>query len=125
MLYQQLVAILLAALLLNLLLNLRTLRRAKSDVELPEPAPLISVLIPARNEEANIGACLESLRQQDYPNFEILVLDDSSTDRTADMVASIAAEDPRVRLLRGRPLLPGWAGKPFACHQLEQWAAGQ
>ena len=124
MLYQQLVAILLAALFLNLLLNLRTLRRAKSDVELPEPAPLISVLIPARNEEANIGTCLESLRRQDYPNFEILVLDDSSTDRTADIVASIAAEDPRVRLLRGRPLLPGWAGKPFACHQLAQEARG-
>jgi len=100
MLYQQLVAILLAALFLNLLLNLRTLRRAKSDVELPEPAPLISVLIPARNEEDNIGTCLESLRRQDYPNYEILVLDDSSTDRTADIVASIAAEDPRVKLLR-------------------------
>lgn len=124
MLYQQLVAILLAALFLNLLLNLRTLRRAKSDVELPDPAPLISVLIPARNEEANIGTCLESLRRQDYPNFEILVLDDSSNDRTADIVASIAAEDPRVRLLRGRPLIPGWAGKPFACHQLARKARG-
>ncbi len=124
MIYQQIVAILLAALLLNLLLNLRTLRRIKSDAQLPDPAPLISVLIPARNEEANIGACLESLRRQDYPNFEILVLDDSSTDHTADIVASIAAEDTRVRLLHGQPLPPGWAGKPFACHQLAQVARG-
>jgi len=124
MLYQQIVFVLLAAVLLNLLLNLRALRKPKSDVQLPEPAPLISILVPARNEEANIGICLESLRQQEYPNFEILVLDDSSTDGTADIVARIAAEDSRVRLLRGQPLPPGWAGKTFACHQLAQEARG-
>src|SRR5512136_752089 len=118
MLYQQIVFILLAVVLLNLLLNLKALRKPKSDAQLPEPAPLISVLVPARNEETNIGVCLDSLRQQDYPNFEILVLDDSSTDGTADMVARIAAEDGRVRLLHGQPLPQGWAGKTFACHQL-------
>lgn len=124
MLYQQVVCIILTAILLNLLLNLRSLRKAKSDGELPEPAPLISVLVPARNEEANIGTCLESLRHQNYPNFEILVLDDASTDGTADIVARVAAEDRRVRLLQGQPLPPGWAGKPFACHQLAQEAGG-
>jgi chlorobactene glucosyltransferase len=124
MLYQQIVCILLAAILFNLLLNLRALRKPKSDIELPAPAPLISILVPARNEEANICVCLESLRQQDYPNFEILVLDDSSTDGTADIVARIASEDSRVRLLRGKPLSPGWAGKTFACHQLAQEARG-
>jgi len=124
MLYQQIVCILLAAILFNLLLNLRALRKPRSDIELPAPAPLISILVPARNEEANIGVCLESLRQQDYPNFEILVLDDSSTDGTADIVARIASEDSRVRLLRGQPLPPGWAGKTFACHQLAQEARG-
>ena len=124
MLYQQIVCILLAAILFNLLLNLRALRKPRSDIELPAPAPLISILVPARNEEANIGVCLESLRQQDYPNFEILVLDDSSADGTADIVARIASEDSRVRLLRGQPLPPGWAGKTFACHQLAQEARG-
>jgi chlorobactene glucosyltransferase len=124
MLYQQIVCILLAAILFNLLLNLRALRKPKSDIELPAPAPLISILVPARNEEANICVCLESLRQQDYPNFEILVLDDSSADDTADIVARIASEDNRVRLLRGQPLPPGWAGKTFACHQLAQEARG-
>jgi chlorobactene glucosyltransferase len=124
MLYQQIVCILLAAILFNLLLNLRALRKPKSDIELPAPAPLISILVPARNEEANICVCLESLRQQDYPNFEILVLDDSSTDGTADIVARIAAEDSRVRLLQGQPLPSGWAGKTFACHQLAQEARG-
>ena len=124
MLYQQIVFILLAVVLLNLLLNLRALRKPKSNIQLPEPAPLISVLVPARNEEANINVCLESLRRQDYPNFEILVLDDSSTDGTADAVARIAAEDSRVRLLKGQALPPGWAGKTFACHQLAQEARG-
>ena len=124
MLYQQLIAILLAVTLINLLLNLRSLKRAKSDVELPEPVPLVSVLVPARNEEANIGTCLESLRKQDYPNFEILVLDDTSTDGTAEIVSRIAAEDRRVKLMKGQPLPAGWAGKPFACHQLAQEARG-
>jgi chlorobactene glucosyltransferase len=123
-LYQAAVSVLLLLLLLNILLNLRSLRRARSEVDLPDPAPLISVLIPARDEEANIGACIDSLRRQDYPNYEILVLDDSSTDGTAEIVARIAAQDGRVSLLRGDHLPDGWAGKPFACHQLAQRARG-
>jgi chlorobactene glucosyltransferase len=124
MVYQAAVSALLVLLLLNTLLNLRSLRRARCDTGLPDPAPLISVLVPARNEEANIGACLDSLRRQDYPNYEILVLDDSSSDGTPEIVARVAAEDGRVRLLRGEPLPDGWAGKPFACHQLQQQARG-
>lgn len=124
MFYQQLIAFLLVGVLFNLLLNLRSLRKAKADGELPDPPPLISVLIPARNEEVNIRTCLESLRRQDYPSLEILVLDDASTDGTADIVAGVAAEDRRVRLLRGQPLPSGWAGKPFACHQLAKEARG-
>jgi len=124
MLYQQVVCVLLGAILVNLLLNLRSLRTAEGDGELPEPPPLISVLIPARNEEANIGACLDSLRREDYPWFEVLVLDDGSTDGTASIVEKVAAEDRRVRLIRGQPLVDGWAGKPFACHQLAQEARG-
>jgi chlorobactene glucosyltransferase len=115
----------LSALLINLLLNLRALHRLGSDKgSLPEDLPLISVLIPARNEEEDIVPCLESLRQQDYPNYEILVLDDNSTDRTAERVAEVAAADPRIRLLRGQPLPQGWAGKPYACHQLAAEAKG-
>jgi len=91
---------------------------------LPEDLPLISVLIPARNEEEDIVPCLESLRQQDYPNYEILVLDDNSTDRTAERVAEVVVADPRIRLLRGQPLPQGWAGKPYACHQLAAEAKG-
>jgi len=124
MIYHQIIAFILMGVLFNILLNLRTLRRADVCGELPDPPPLISILIPARNEEANIGTCLESLLSQDYPNFEILVLDDSSSDGTAGIVERIAAGDSRLRLLKGEPLPAGWAGKPFACHQLSREAKG-
>ena len=123
--YQGAITIMLAIFMVNLILNLRSLHRLGSGKgRLPRPLPLISVLIPARNEERNIAACLESLQRQDYPNYEILVLDDSSADATAAIVQRIAADDPRVRLLRGKPLPKGWAGKPFACHQLAAEAGG-
>jgi chlorobactene glucosyltransferase len=103
---------------------LRSLRRPDINSKVPEPAPLISVLIPARNEEENIETCLKSLQKQDYPNFEILVLDDNSEDRTAELVEGMAAKDNRIRLIRGESLPEGWAGKPFACYQLAEKAKG-
>jgi hypothetical protein len=77
-----------------------------------------SVLIPARNEEANIAAALRSILQSDNIVLEIIVLDDGSTDRTAEIVREFAATDVRVRLKTSEPLRPGWCGKNFACHQL-------
>ena len=124
MLYQIIIAVGLVSFALNLILNLRTLRTPNSGSKIPEPAPLVSVLIPARDEGANIEACLESLQNQDYPNFEILVLDDNSSDSTADLVSQITARDNRVRLIRGERLPGGWAGKPFACYQLAKRARG-
>ena len=125
MLYQGIIAICLTVFMVNLILNLRSLHKLGDEKEgLPEPLPLISILIPARDEESDIVPCLESLRRQDYPNYEILVLDDNSSDNTAAVVEQIAAADPRVRLLRGEPLPQGWAGKPFACHQLAAQARG-
>jgi chlorobactene glucosyltransferase len=124
MLYQIIIAVGLISFMLNLILNLRNLKTPRLESEIPEEAPLISVLIPARDEEANIKICLESLQKQDYPNFEILVLDDNSSDDTAKVAAQIAASDKRIRLLRGKPLPKGWAGKPFACHQLAKKAKG-
>jgi len=87
-----------------------------------DDAPLVSVMVPARNEEATIERCLRSLLAQDYPNLEILVLDDGSTDATAAIVRAVGGS--RVRLLRGAPLPPGWTGKNWACHQLSQAARG-
>jgi chlorobactene glucosyltransferase len=124
MLYQIIITIGLAIFALNFILNLRALKTPSKDAKIPEPTPLVSVLVPARNEQENIRVCLESLQKQDYPNFEILVLDDNSSDNTADIVSQIAATDSRVRLLKGQPLAEGWAGKPFACHQLAEQAGG-
>ena len=124
MLYQVIIAIGLVIFTFNIILNLRSLKRPSRDSKIPEPAPFVSVLIPARNEESNIATCIGSLQQQDYPNFEVLVLDDNSSDRTADIVEQIAAGDSRIQLFRGEPLPEGWAGKPFACHQLAEKARG-
>ena len=94
---------------------MRGLKVPRPDSKIVKPAPLVSVLIPARDEEANIEACLESLQQQDHPNFEILVLDDNSSDSTANSVECIAAKDKRIRLIRGEVLPEGWAGMAESC----------
>lgn len=124
-LYDALVTLLVLAVVLNLLNNLRRFHPPPLQGDLPASPPLISVLIPARDEQRNIGKCLNSLLQQDYPHMEILVLDDDSSDATAAIVAGIAHRDKRVRLLQGLPLPPGWHGKAFACHQLSEQARGE
>jgi chlorobactene glucosyltransferase len=87
-----------------------------------DEAPLVSVLVPARNEEETIADCLRSLLAQDYPNLEVVVLDDGSTDGTSRIVRTLGG--PRVRLLTGATLPPGWTGKNWACHQLSLAARG-
>src|SRR5829696_729876 len=64
----------------------------------PENAPLISFCVPTRNEERNIRACVEGLLAQDYPNFEIIVLDDRSTDRTAEILGQMSLESSSLLL---------------------------
>lgn len=87
--------------------------------------PLVSVVIPARNESRVIATVLESVRQSRYAALEIIVVDDRSTDDTALRVAAIAADDPRVRLIEGEPLPDGWFGKPWACVQGARAARGE
>lgn len=82
----------------------------------------VSVLIPARNEEGNIAATLKSVLANRGVTFEVVVLDDHSTDLTAKIVAELAARDPRVRLEFAPPLPAGWCGKPHACQVLAQRA---
>ena len=84
--------------------------------------PPVSVLIPARNEEASIAAALESVLATTGIDFEVIVLDDASTDRTAAIVAAAAARDPRVHLAHAPALPPGWNGKQHACHVLARLA---
>jgi chlorobactene glucosyltransferase len=87
--------------------------------------PMVSILIPARNEERHIEQCLNSLQKQVYKNYEILVLNDNSTDHTLDILNRFAAEDSRIRIFNGKPLPDDWYGKPFALHQLTQEARGE
>ncbi len=73
--------------------------------------PFISVVIPARNEETKIGRLLESLAKQDYPHFEVVVVNDRSTDRTGDIIADYAQKYERIKLVQGSDAPPGWIGK--------------
>jgi chlorobactene glucosyltransferase len=85
------------------------------------------VLIPARDEAEQIGAALQCLLTQDYPAFEVLVLDDQSSDGTGEAArrAGEHVSAGRLRVLAGAPLPPGWLGKNWACHQLAQAAHGE
>ncbi len=86
---------------------------------------MVSVLVPARNEEKTLAACLDSLLQQSYSRYEIVVLDDQSTDATGRIAEQYARRFPdRVRALRGEPLASGWFGKPHAMQQLARHARG-
>ena len=78
----------------------------------------LSVLIPARDEAANIGDALRSVLANRDLELEVVVLDDESRDDTAAIVGALAEEDPRVRLARAPALPPGWSGKQHACHVL-------
>ena len=82
-----------------------------------ERAPHITVVVPARDEEANIGTCLGSLLAQDYPDerLHVVVVDDHSADRTAAIVEDLARTHPRIALIRSPPLPPRWIGKAHAC----------
>lgn len=89
-----------------------------ATVEVP-----VTVLLPLRDEAHRVAGCLRALlAQRGVARLSIVVLDDCSTDDTAEVVAAVTAGDPRVRLVRGAPPPPGWLGKPHACHQLAEQA---
>lgn len=82
----------------------------------------VSILIPARNEAAVIGPTVQALLAQEYPTFEVIVLDDHSEDGTAEVAHRVAPGDSRLCVQSGAPLPPGWLGKNWACQQLAQAA---
>lgn len=84
--------------------------------------PKVSILVPARNEERTIALCVESLLKQTYPNYEIIVLNDNSDDRTEEVLNNL--NSPKLKVVEGRPLPEGWIGKSWACYQLSQIATG-
>ncbi len=127
LLYQYVILILLCVLLVNFLFNqylYKDISKFKLSDKIIKDPPLVSILIPARNEEANIERCIRAFLKQDYPNLEILVLDDNSTDSTYDIVKKISDKNRNVKVFKGRPLPQGWLGKNFACFQLSRYAKG-
>jgi glycosyltransferase involved in cell wall biosynthesis len=105
--------------------RLRTIPRlAAPDAALPAP-PLVSVLIPARNEAHTIARCLDGVLAQEYPAYEIIVVDDSSTDSTGEILARYAQQHAHVRVLNSGGPPPGWTGKAHACQQAAAAARGE
>jgi chlorobactene glucosyltransferase len=128
LIYQLLILSVLLVLLGLVCVNLRTLPRIQYG-KLPGHTPRSAVLVPARNEEANIEGCLRSLLAQDYPNYEVWVYDDASMDATGKIAAKLAREDPhgsRLHIVTGRgDPPPGWLGKAHACHRLSETVFAQ
>src|SRR5262249_14314064 len=96
-------------------------RSAIADRDLP----LVSVVVPARNEETKIRRCLESLRNQNYPNFEIVVIDDRSTDNTGAIIEELSRLDTRIKFVQGKYLPDGWIGKCNALVHAVGYASGE
>jgi hypothetical protein len=90
-----------------------------------DPGPLVSVVVPARNEERAVGQAVRSLRAQQYRRLEVVVVDDDSSDATAARASEAAGDDPRVRVVAGTPPPPGWIGKSWACWEGAQASRGE
>ena len=90
----------------------------------PPDAPRVSIVIPARNESRNIERCVRSVLDAAYPNFEVIVVDDHSTDGTGDIARRIASEDSRLRVIDAPALPEGWFGKQWACAAGAREASG-
>ncbi|GBE52380.1 poly-beta-1,6-N-acetyl-D-glucosamine synthase [bacterium BMS3Bbin14] len=106
-------------------LGLRRLRNLNDIRPFSGPSrPRVSIIVPACNEEETIETAMLSLVQQDYGPFEIVVINDRSTDRTGAILEKLAAQYPRIRLLEVTELPPGWLGKNHALHYGARAAGG-
>lgn len=90
-----------------------------------DDAPLVSVIVPARNERRNIERCARSILSSKYPHFELIVVDDHSTDGTGEIAGAIASADARLRVIEAATLPEGWFGKQWACTNGARVARGE
>ena len=114
--------------LLPPLAMLRVARSRSLDDEPSEPPPsppLVSVMVPARNEARNIERCVRSLLNTQYPSIEVIVVDDHSTDDTGRVAREAGQGDDRLRVIDNSPLPNGWFGKQWACTTGVAAAQGQ
>lgn len=111
---------------LVLLRNRYEFKSLKDSSSLNESeTPFVSICIPARNEEDVIEHCVTSALKQNYDHFEVLVLDDNSTDRTTHILKQLSGIISNLRHIQGEPKPEDWNGKPWACHQMYQQAKGE
>jgi chlorobactene glucosyltransferase len=103
--------------------NSRSLDDESADA--PANAPLVSIIVPARNEAHNIARCVTSILATTYPRIELIVVDDNSTDATADVALRAAGGDPRARIVPNSALPEGWFGKQWACTTGANAASGE
>ncbi|MEL6795970.1 MAG: glycosyltransferase family 2 protein [Planctomycetota bacterium] len=114
-----------AGALVMAIVNLKLYHRPPQNLAENAEKPLLSVCVPARDEEDNIEACVRSVLDGTYANCEVLVYDDQSTDATPEILARIASQDDRLKLVETVPLPSGWAGKQHACWRMSQAAQGE
>jgi chlorobactene glucosyltransferase len=88
------------------------------------PTPRVSVVLPARNEARHITDCVRSILSSSWPDLELIVVDDHSTDDTASLAHDAAPNDPRLQIISAPPLPTGWFGKQYACHTGAAHATG-
>ncbi|MEM9064952.1 MAG: glycosyltransferase family 2 protein [Planctomycetota bacterium] len=106
--------------------NLRMYKLPPDDsLDTQSNNPLVTVCVPARNEEANIEDCVRSLLASDLKSIEVIVYDDESTDQTGAILNRITAEDSRLRLAQTQPLPDGWNGKQHGCYRCAEQANGE
>ena len=118
--------------LVTVVLTLHGLSRQKPLLATPNlrltasDAPLVSILVPARNEQHRVlEDCIRSILAQDYGQFEVIAVNDRSTDDTGAILETIAKSDKRLRVIEGEELPPGWLGKPYAMHQALNHTRGE
>ena len=103
-----------------------TLSRSSNPRLTESDAPLVSILVPARNEQNRVlEQCIGSILAQDYGNFEVIAVNDRSTDQTGAILETLAKSDDRLRVIEGEELPPGWLGKPYAMQQAINYARGE
>ncbi|HZW51440.1 MAG TPA: glycosyltransferase family 2 protein [Rudaea sp.] len=115
-----------------IIIPLAAIWRARGDPSLdrepdanPADAPKVSVVIPARNEGGNIAACVQSVLLSRYPELEVIVVDDHSTDDTLAIARVMASFDDRVKVVEAPPLPDGWFGKQWACDRGAAVSSGE
>ena len=104
--------------------NFLWLKKIPTNKNIPK-SKLVSILIPARNEADVIESTIKSIINQSYQNYELIILDDNSSDTTESIIQKHAKSNPKIELINGLSLPEGWLGKNWACHQLSEKAEGE